>query len=93
MLMSFNYYVAVGFQIQIGPKSFIGSHVLAIKEEVSRKVEFCVRMLKRSAIECEGKGVIYALLLVITALLKNIRDFKKNFMIKSFLKVKDNMLF
>lgn len=55
----------MGFQIQIGPKSFIGAHVRAIKEEVSRKLDTCVKMLKRSAIECEGKEVIYALMLAL----------------------------
>lgn len=53
---------AVGFEIQIGPDSFIRAHGRAIKEEVSRKAEANVAMLEHFAGECEDKGVIYALL-------------------------------
>ncbi|KAK6132239.1 hypothetical protein DH2020_034022 [Rehmannia glutinosa] len=46
----------MGFQMQIGPDSFIGTSVRAIKEEVSRMVDAYVGMLHQSAEECEHKG-------------------------------------
>ncbi|KAL8459410.1 hypothetical protein ACS0TY_036774 [Phlomoides rotata] len=62
----------MGFQIKISPKSFIGAHVRAIEEEVSRKVDTCVRMLKRSAIECEGKGVDITVKIAVGVPMKNV---------------------
>ncbi|KAK4433733.1 Proline-rich receptor-like protein kinase PERK13 [Sesamum alatum] len=47
----------MGFQIQIGPKSFVGAHFRAIKEDVSRKVDEYVCMLRHTAEECEAEGV------------------------------------
>ncbi|KAL2232317.1 UNVERIFIED_CONTAM: Protein NSP-INTERACTING KINASE 3 [Sesamum indicum] len=46
----------LGFQMQIGPDSFIGTRVRAIKGEVSRMVDALAGMLQRSAEECEGNG-------------------------------------
>ncbi|KAL0391787.1 UNVERIFIED_CONTAM: Proline-rich receptor-like protein kinase PERK14 [Sesamum radiatum] len=47
----------MGFQIKIGPKSFVGAHFRAIEEDVSRKVDEYVRMLRDTAEECEAEGV------------------------------------
>ncbi|KAK4387349.1 Proline-rich receptor-like protein kinase PERK14 [Sesamum angolense] len=47
----------MGFQIKIGPKSFVGAHFRAIEEDVSRKVDEYVRMLRHTAGECEAEGV------------------------------------
>lgn len=48
--------------MQIGPDSFIGTGVRAIKEEVSRMVDAYVGKLQQSAEECEGSGVIFMIL-------------------------------
>lgn len=56
----------MGFQIQVGSKSFVGAHVRAVKEEVSRKIESYVSVLQHSAEECEEKGVLYFHLLNIS---------------------------
>lgn len=47
--------------MQIGPDSFIGTRVRAIKEEVSRMVDAYSGKLQQSAEKCEGSGVIFAL--------------------------------
>ncbi|XP_020548102.1 probable receptor-like protein kinase At3g17420 isoform X1 [Sesamum indicum] len=47
----------MGFQIQIGPKSFVGAHFRAIEEDVSRKVDEYVHTLQHTAEECEAEGV------------------------------------
>ncbi|XP_051151022.1 inactive protein kinase SELMODRAFT_444075-like [Andrographis paniculata] len=48
---------AVGFQIKIGPESFIGAHARAIEEEVSRKLESYMGMLQQSVEHFQAKGV------------------------------------
>ncbi|KAK6114955.1 hypothetical protein DH2020_007224 [Rehmannia glutinosa] len=60
----------MGFQMQIGPDSFIGTSVRAIKEEVSRMVDAYVGMLHQSAEECEHKGVVIEVKIVVGAPLK-----------------------
>ncbi|KAL0365925.1 UNVERIFIED_CONTAM: Proline-rich receptor-like protein kinase PERK14 [Sesamum radiatum] len=50
-------YAMVGFPIQIGPESFVGAHFRAIEEDVSRKVDEYVHMLRHTAEECEAEGV------------------------------------
>ncbi|KAK6115613.1 hypothetical protein DH2020_007882 [Rehmannia glutinosa] len=62
----------MGFHIQIGQKSFIGSHVRAIEEEVSRKVDANVGVLQRSAEECEAKGVDIKVKIAVGAPIKEI---------------------
>ncbi|XP_073135117.1 proline-rich receptor-like protein kinase PERK12 [Henckelia pumila] len=47
----------MGFQIQIGSNSFVGTHARAIKEDASRKVDAYVGMLQRSVVEFESEGV------------------------------------
>lgn len=48
--------------MQIAPDNFLGtSHVRAMEEEVSKKVDLYVGMLQYSAEECEGEGVNNAL--------------------------------
>lgn len=54
------YLCTVGFQMQIGPGSFIGTRTRAIKEEASRMVDAYRGKLQHSAEECEGSGVIFA---------------------------------
>ncbi|KAK6114969.1 hypothetical protein DH2020_007238 [Rehmannia glutinosa] len=62
----------MGFQMQIGPDSFIGTSVRAIKEEVSRMVDAYVGMLHQSAEECEHKGVVIEVKIVVGAPLKKV---------------------
>ncbi|KAH6783518.1 Transmembrane amino acid transporter family protein [Perilla frutescens var. hirtella] len=62
----------VGFQMQIGPNSFIGTHVRAIKEEVSIMVDAYVGKLHHSAGECEGSVVVIEVKIVIEAPLKKV---------------------
>ncbi|KAK6131073.1 hypothetical protein DH2020_035181 [Rehmannia glutinosa] len=62
----------MGFHIQIGQKSFIGSHVRAIEEEVSRKVDANVGVLQRSAEECEAKGVDIKVKIAVGAPIKEV---------------------
>ncbi|XP_073051713.1 proline-rich receptor-like protein kinase PERK8 [Primulina eburnea] len=47
----------MGFQIQIGSNSFVGTHARAIKEDASRNVDAYVGMLQRSVVEFESEGV------------------------------------
>ncbi|KZV17353.1 inactive protein kinase [Dorcoceras hygrometricum] len=47
----------MGFQIQIGSNSFVGTHARAIKEDASRKVDAYVGMLRQSVVEFESEGV------------------------------------
>ncbi|KAL0432249.1 UNVERIFIED_CONTAM: Proline-rich receptor-like protein kinase PERK13 [Sesamum latifolium] len=47
----------MGFPIQIGPESFVGAHFRAIEEDVCRKVDEYVHMLRHTAEECEAEGV------------------------------------
>lgn len=49
----------MGFQIQIGSNSFVGTHSRAIKEDASRKVDAYVGILERSVVEFESEGVIF----------------------------------
>ncbi|KAG9142496.1 hypothetical protein Leryth_017004 [Lithospermum erythrorhizon] len=46
----------MGYQMQVCPESFVGTH-RAMEEDVARKVEYYVKMLQRSAEECERVGV------------------------------------
>ncbi|KAG8378172.1 hypothetical protein BUALT_Bualt08G0110300 [Buddleja alternifolia] len=62
----------MGFQMQIGPDSFIGTRVRAIKEDVSRKVDVYVGMLQHSAEECEGDGVHIEVKIVVGAPIKKV---------------------
>ncbi|KAH6780304.1 hypothetical protein C2S52_011541 [Perilla frutescens var. hirtella] len=62
----------MGFQIQVGNKSFVGAHARAIEEEVSRKVDSYVSMLQHSAEECEEKGVEIQVKIAVGAPLMNI---------------------
>ncbi|KAH6759159.1 hypothetical protein C2S51_019394 [Perilla frutescens var. frutescens] len=66
------YLCTVGFQMQIGPDSFIGTRVPAIKEEVSRMVDAYVGKLQHSAEECEGSGVLIEVKIVVGAPLKKV---------------------
>ncbi|XP_073294798.1 serine/threonine-protein kinase CDG1-like [Primulina huaijiensis] len=48
----------MGYQMQVAPDNFLGtSHIRAMEEEVSKKVDLYVGMLQYSAEECEGEGV------------------------------------
>ncbi|KAL0438166.1 UNVERIFIED_CONTAM: Proline-rich receptor-like protein kinase PERK13 [Sesamum latifolium] len=62
----------LGFQMQIGPDSFIGTRVRAIKGEVSRMVDALAGMLQRSAEECEGNGVGIEVKIVVGAPLNKV---------------------
>ncbi|KAK4429588.1 Proline-rich receptor-like protein kinase PERK14 [Sesamum alatum] len=62
----------LGFQMQIGPNSLIGTRVRAIKGEVSRMVDACAGMLQRSAEECEGNGVVIEVKIVVGAPLNKV---------------------
>ncbi|KAL0314387.1 UNVERIFIED_CONTAM: Proline-rich receptor-like protein kinase PERK13 [Sesamum angustifolium] len=62
----------LGFQMQIGPDSFIGTGVPAIKGEVSRMVDALAGMLQRSAEECEGNGVGIEVKIVVGAPLNKV---------------------
>ncbi|XP_051139036.1 inactive protein kinase SELMODRAFT_444075-like isoform X2 [Andrographis paniculata] len=62
----------MGFQMQIGPSSFIGARLQAIKEEVARMVDIFVRMLHHSAEECDADGVAIEVKIVVGAALKNV---------------------
>ncbi|KAI3464593.1 hypothetical protein Pfo_021256 [Paulownia fortunei] len=62
----------MGFQMQIGPDSFIGTSVRAIKEEVSRMVDAYVGMLQQSAEECESNRVVIEVKIVVGAPLKKV---------------------
>ncbi|XP_057795615.1 serine/threonine-protein kinase PBL34-like isoform X2 [Salvia miltiorrhiza] len=62
----------MGFQMQIGPDSFIGTRVRAIKEEVTRMVDAYAGKLQNSAEECEGSGVVIEVKIVVGAPLKNV---------------------
>ncbi|KAL0326102.1 UNVERIFIED_CONTAM: protein NSP-INTERACTING kinase [Sesamum radiatum] len=62
----------LGFQMQIGPDSFIGTGVPAIKGEVSRMVDALTGMLQRSAEECEGNGVGIEVKIVVGAPLNKV---------------------
>ncbi|EYU23850.1 hypothetical protein MIMGU_mgv1a023918mg [Erythranthe guttata] len=52
--------------------SFIRAHERAFKEEVSRKVDANVDMLKHNAEECEGSGIDIKVKIVVGAPMKNI---------------------
>ncbi|KAL8030834.1 hypothetical protein ABFX02_14G312100 [Erythranthe guttata] len=62
----------LGFRIEIGHGSFIRAHERAFKEEVSRKVDANVDMLKHNAEECEGSGIDIKVKIVVGAPMKNI---------------------
>ncbi|KAL0360306.1 UNVERIFIED_CONTAM: Proline-rich receptor-like protein kinase PERK13 [Sesamum radiatum] len=62
----------LGFQMQIGPDSFIGTRVRAIKGEVSRMVDALAGMLQRTAEECEGNGVGIEVKIVVGAPLNKV---------------------
>ncbi|KAL2503642.1 Protein kinase protein with adenine nucleotide alpha hydrolase-like domain [Abeliophyllum distichum] len=47
----------MGYQMKIGRGPFFGTHVRAMKEEFSRKIDSYVSMLHHSAEECEADGV------------------------------------
>ncbi|KAL2467798.1 Protein kinase protein with adenine nucleotide alpha hydrolase-like domain [Forsythia ovata] len=47
----------MGYQMKIGHGPFFGTHVRAMKEEFSRKIDSYVSMLHHSAEECEADGV------------------------------------
>ncbi|XP_073145441.1 inactive protein kinase SELMODRAFT_444075-like [Henckelia pumila] len=48
----------MGYQMQVAPDNFFGtSHIRAMEEEVSKKVDLYVGMLQYSAEECDGEGV------------------------------------
>ncbi|XP_027091232.1 serine/threonine-protein kinase PBS1 [Coffea arabica] len=48
----------MGYQMQARPESFLGiTHVRLVEEEVSNKVDFCVRLLQKSAEEYDSEGV------------------------------------
>ncbi|KAL7128326.1 hypothetical protein ABFS83_14G308700 [Erythranthe nasuta] len=62
----------LGFRIEIGHGSFIRAHERAFKEEVSRKVDANVDMLKHNAEVCEGSGIDIKVKIVVGAPIKNI---------------------
>ncbi|KAL3840060.1 hypothetical protein ACJIZ3_024651 [Penstemon smallii] len=62
----------MGFQMQIGSDSFNGTHIRAIKEQVSRKVDACVGMLHHNAEECGDHGVAIEVKFVVGAPMKNV---------------------
>lgn len=42
----------------VAPENFLGAtHIRAVEEEISKKVDMYVGMLQCSAEECEGEGV------------------------------------
>ncbi|KAI3464594.1 hypothetical protein Pfo_021257 [Paulownia fortunei] len=48
----------MGYQMGVAPENFLGAtHIRAMEEEVSKKVDMYVSMLQYSAEECEGEGV------------------------------------
>ncbi|CAI9763985.1 unnamed protein product [Fraxinus pennsylvanica] len=47
----------MGYQMKIGHGPFFGTHVRAMEEEFSRKIDSYVSMLHHSAEECEADGV------------------------------------
>lgn len=48
----------VGFEMQLGRESFIGTRFRAIKEQVSRMVDTYAAILHPTAQQCEPTGVI-----------------------------------
>ncbi|KAL9173119.1 hypothetical protein ABFS82_03G092500 [Erythranthe guttata] len=48
----------MGYQMGVAPENFLGAtHIRALEEEVSKKVDMYLGMLQLSAEECEGEGV------------------------------------
>ncbi|KAL8481892.1 hypothetical protein ACS0TY_028146 [Phlomoides rotata] len=62
----------MGFEMQIGRESFIGTRFRAIKEEVSRMVDTYAAILQPTAEECEGSGVVIEVKIVVGAPLKTV---------------------
>lgn len=56
--------------MQVASENFLGtSHIRAMEEEVSKKVDAFVGMLHHSAEECDEEGVIYAFIVPLKSLL------------------------